>query len=169
MFLRPMKDCDIPTIAGWLTDAVTMHKWCANEFTEFPLTAEALRAYYDARRERDDYYEFCAYDESGLAGHFILEFKDAAKKTLWLGFVVLAPERRGKGLGKEMIRLAAKYAFTVAGAEKMTLAVFRNNPAAMHVYESVGFCEVPHDKPPLTVMGSKWDAAFMELKKPASP
>lgn len=163
LYLRPMKHCDLAPISAWLTDEVMMHKWCANEFTDFPLTAAALQSYYDARQERDDYFEFCACDESGLIGHFILEYLDREKKNLWLGFVVLKPEKRGNGLGKEMVRLAAKYAFTVAGAEKMTLAVFKNNPAAMHVYESLGFCEVPTDEPPLTVMGEIWDAAFMEL------
>lgn len=163
MNLRPLKNCDIPTIAGWLTDETMMHKWCANEFTTFPLTADALRAYFDARRDRDDYFEFCAFDGSELLGHFILEFTDESKKEMWLGFVILAPEKRGKGLGKELVRLAVRYAFTIAGAEKMTLAVFKNNPAAMHVYESLGFRQVPTDRPPLTVMGSVWDAAFMEL------
>ena len=166
MYLRPMKDCDIPIIVRWLTDETMLHKWCANEFCEFPLTAETMRAYYAARRERDDYFEFCAFDESGLVGHFILEFLDKAKTNLWLGFVILAPEQRGKGRGKELVSLAVRYAFTLAGAKKMTLAVFRNNPAALRVYETLGFREVPAPEPPLTVMGSVWDAAFMELETP---
>lgn len=49
---------------------------------------------------------------------------------------------RGRGYGKEMLRLAIKYAFEILKVEKITLGVFENNMSAYHCYKSVGFQDV---------------------------
>ena len=43
------------------------------------------------------------------------------------------------GYGKEMLKLAIKYAFDILKVEKITLGVFENNESAYYCYKSVGF------------------------------
>ena len=70
-----------------------------------------------------------------------MRFTDKEKAVLRLGFVIVDDSKRGKGYGKEMIRLALKYAFEIMKVEKVTIGVFENNASAYHCYQSVGFRE----------------------------
>ena len=44
-----------------------------------------------------------------------------------------------------MIRLALRYAFTIPGAERVTLGVFENNLPAYRCYEAAGFRKVAQE------------------------
>ncbi|MBP5604956.1 MAG: GNAT family N-acetyltransferase, partial [Ruminiclostridium sp.] len=59
--------------------------------------------------------------------------------TVRFGFVIVAPEYRGKGFGRQMIRLAANYVKYRLKAGKITLGVFENNERAKECYYSAGF------------------------------
>ena len=48
---------------------------------------------------------------------------------------------KGKGYGKEILRLIKSIAFKQLGAHRLWLDVRSNNPRAKHVYESEGFIE----------------------------
>ena len=51
------------------------------------------------------------------------------------------PKYRGKGYGKEMLKLAVKYAFAITNVQAVHLNVFPENTRAKKCYESVGFSE----------------------------
>lgn len=55
------------------------------------------------------------------------------------GFVIVDPALRGKGCGRELLRLAVDYVKDNLTAERINLGVFENNPNARKCYESVGF------------------------------
>lgn len=59
-----------------------------------------------------------AFDETGVVGHLIMRFTDEEKKTLRFGFVIVNDTKRGMGYGKEMLKLAIKYAFDILKVEK---------------------------------------------------
>ena len=81
-----------------------------------------------------------ALDETGApVGHFIMRLADYHAESIRFGFIIVDPEARGKGYGKEMIRLALKYAFEVLGMKRATLGVYEQNPSAKACYEAVGF------------------------------
>ena len=73
------------------------------------------------------------------AGFFTLRRPEPEKDELRFGFVILDPALRGRGLGKEMLRLAMEYAVRELKASRITLGVFANNPSARACYEAVGF------------------------------
>ena len=58
-----------------------------------------------------------------------------------LKFVMVDASARGKGIGKEMIKLAVENAFSNPEAQAVQLNVFSNNARARKCYESVGFTE----------------------------
>jgi ribosomal-protein-alanine N-acetyltransferase len=60
-----------------------------------------------------------------------------------LARLIIAPSRRGSGLGVSLCRLLIEKAQSVAEAELVCLFVYRDNVAAIHVYSKLGFVEAP--------------------------
>lgn len=163
---RPYKECDAAAVAGWLRDEYSFRQWGADRFENYPLTAADLNAHYAGFADSDSFFQFTAYDEKGTAGHMIMRFTDEEKKVVRFGFIIVDYDRRGTGLGKDMLLKAEKYAFEFLGAEKLTLGVFENNPAAYHCYRAAGFRDVKTDNTETyNVFGETWKCIEMELKR----
>jgi ribosomal protein S18 acetylase RimI-like enzyme len=54
----------------------------------------------------------------------------------------VAPDARGKGLGRHLLNSALKHASSWYGVEQVKLSVTAGNESAVHLYQSVGFVEV---------------------------
>ncbi len=166
--LRQYKPCDAETIASWIKDETALRKWSSDRFGDFPVTGEDINAKYLGNNgdciEPDNFYPMTAFDEQGVAGHLILRFTDEEKKVIRFGFVIVDDSRRGMGYGKEMIRLALRYAFDIFKAEKVTLGAFENNPSAYYCYKSAGFRDVPMDEPIYYfINGEQWKCLELEI------
>ena len=78
--------------------------------------------------------------------------------------MILDTSKRGKGYGKEMIRLALQFAFDIMKVEKVTIGVFDNNLAAYHCYKSVGFTEMGEEyNKTYQMMGGEWKCIELEI------
>ena len=82
-----------------------------------------------------------------------------------LGFVIVNDSKRGCGYGKKMIKLSIDYAFTIAGAEKLTIGVFENNLPAYHCYKATGFIEALAERIECEVFGEKWKIIELEITR----
>lgn len=160
--LRPYKSRDARTIVGWLGDERAFRQWCANRYDHFPISVEDLNAYY---LSSPDTYPMTAMDERGVVGHVALRYRDQEKKEVRLGFVIVDPAERGKGRGRELVQLAAKYAVVFLGAEKVSLAVFEDNTQAYTCYLAAGFRDVTTEesRKSYTVLGETWYCRKLEL------
>ena len=168
--LRPYKPCDADVILGWCRDELTFRRWTSDRYDKYPITADDInRKYMDFNgdcSEADNFYPVTAFDESGIVGHLIIRYTDKEKKVLRLGFVILDDSKRGMGYGKEMIKLALRFAFDIFGAEKVTIGVFDNNPAAYHCYKNAGFRDVQtSEKAQYSYNGEIWSILELELCK----
>ncbi|WP_165443942.1 GNAT family N-acetyltransferase [Lachnoclostridium sp. Marseille-P6806] len=131
MILRNFKKEDAPIIAGWLQSEDELYKWSADRFNKYPLTGDDINGNYAPQIE------------SGR------------------GFVIVDPLLRGKGYGRELLRLGIRYVREHLATSRIDLGVFENNESARHCYEAVGFtkyakreCEMP--------IGT-WNCMDMEL------
>ena len=80
------------------------------------------------------------------------------------GFVVVDPEKRGKGYGKSMLQLGTKFAKEIFGAKKVSLGVFENNKSAYYCYKAVGFQDVVLEKTErYIVLGEEWKCLELEM------
>lgn len=169
LHLRPYKKCDAGYIVNWCKDEVSFHKWCADRFDHYPISAEELHAYYEAYAEDDGLFAMTAFDDSdtaGIAGHLMMRFLDKEKTVLRFGFIIVDTKKRGRGVGKEMLSLAVRYAFEILRVEKVTLGVFENNAAARHCYKAVGFREAsPETAEYYSILGEKWKCLELEMEK----
>ncbi len=158
MTLRPYIKTDAPTILSWIKDRAAFRKWCADRLPVYPPQPEDMDAQYAA----DNIFPFTAIDDDGkVVGHIMLRYPDASKSIIRLGFVIVDDTKRGKGYGRQMLKLAIAKAVREFGAKKITLGVFDNNPAALHCYESVGFKVTGADT--YIIDGVDWTGKEMEL------
>lgn len=167
--LRTYKPCDAKTILTWCKDEVSFRKWTSDRYESFPITeADMNYKYVDCNgdcADLDNFFPMTAFDESGVVGHLIMRFTDKEKAVLRLGFVIVDDSKRGKGYGKEMIRLALKYAFEIMKVEKVTIGVFENNASAYHCYKAAGFKEVETaEEVWCEVCGEKWKIIDLEIE-----
>lgn len=164
--LRPYKACDAKAVVSWIGDETAFYKWSAGRLGTYPITAEELNRKYDSFACADDFFVMAAFDEKGIAGQVMMRFLDEEKKELRFGFIIVDGSRRGKGYGKEMLKLAAEYAFTILKAERITLGVFENNQPAIRCYKSAGFRETGRTES-CSIRGEAWKCKELELR-PAS-
>lgn len=168
--LRPYRAGDGEIIAGWIKDEISMYKWSADKFGEFPITGESINEKYlindgDCTKP-DNFYPYVACDESGaVVGHLILRYTNQDKTDIRFGFVIVDDTKRGMGLGKEMLLLALKIAYELLKAHKVTLGVFENNLSAYYCYKSVGFHELVGCDTEYTINGEKWKCIELEMTK----
>ena len=163
MNFRPYESSDAEKIISWIKDEYSFRQWSADRFGDFPITADDLNSHYAAQAYSRSFFTFTAYDENGVCGHMIIRYPDKKQKTVRFGFVIVDIERRGQGLGRKMLELANDYARDFLRAEKITLGVFENNPAALHCYLAAGFKVVETEDEFFCINGEKWKCIEMEL------
>ena len=168
MKLRPYKAIDGNTIAGWIRDERTLRMWSSDRFGDYPVTAEDINYKYlecnGDCAEPDNFYPVMAIKDGKPVGHLILRYTDS--ETIRFGFVIVDDSLRGKGYGKEMLKLAIDYTFNILGAKRITLGVFDNNPGAYCCYKAAGFEEIENDKGfTIEMLGEKWKIIEMEINR----
>ena len=167
--LRPYRASDSAAIVSWSEDEAAFRRWSADRFPAYPITAEDLNRHYDTMAESDSIYTITAFDETGVVGHLIMRFTDKEKTILRFGFVIADPRKRGRGNGREMLKLAIRYAFGCLKAETITLGVFENNVPAYRCYLAAGFRELPSSSESWYHIGTEdWKCIEMALTKDAN-
>ena len=156
--LRPYKKEDADTIISWSKEEKAFYQWSAGVMGEYPLTPEKFLFV-------DSLMAFIAFDENGIVGFFTLRNPGEVVDELRIGFIIVDPLQRGKGKGKEMLKLGLRYAFDVYGAKKVSLGVFENNQSAYYCYKAAGFKDVILDEiETYEVMGEEWKCVEMAIE-----
>ena len=156
--LRPYNKNDAKIIMSWIKDETSFYKWTAGVLGEYPISVEQFNTV-------SNLMAFTAIDDNEIAGFFTMRRPRESFEELRFGFVIVNPEKRGQGYGKNMLKLGLKYAKDIYGANKVSLGVFENNESAYYCYKATGFEEVPQDEiEKYTVMGEEWNCLELEIK-----
>lgn len=159
--IRPFKRCDAETVASWVTSENEFYMWSAGLLGDYPATAGTLLGLFEETMENPYKFQMVAYDEEGVFGHALFRFPDADKNILRLGFIIIDPARRGKGLGSLMVKNFMDFAYKFLGVSKITLGVFEQNSEAYRAYLAAGFYETP-EKRISEINGEKWTCIELE-------
>lgn len=163
--IRPFKMSDADLVVNWLKEERVFMMWCAAKF-KYPLTVEQLQDYKELYEQDEFGWIFVALDEAGTpVGHFLMRMADYEKESVHLGFIVIDPEKRDHGYGKEMVKLAVKYAFELLGVRRVTLGVYDTNPRAEQCYKKVGFITETYSKDSLTYGNETWGIFNMAIER----
>ncbi len=160
MIIRTFKKEDAPIILGWIKNKTDLRKWSADRYRDYPATPDEMAQLYAP----DNMTPLTAEDENGnVIAHIAIRIPDIANpKAVKLGFIIVDDSLRGKGYGKELIRQTIDYARKNLNATSISLGVFKNNPPALHCYESVGFRKIGLET--YNIDGDTWDCIEMELE-----
>ena len=155
--LRPYKTSDADMILSWSRNEQAFYKWSAGVLGEYPITRERFGFV-------NELMAFTAIDDDEMVGFFTMRRPTESYDVLRFGFVIVDPEKRGKGYGKAMLKLGAKFAKEIFGAKKVSLGVFENNRSAYHCYKAVGFRDVlPEETETYFVLGEDWKCLELEM------
>ena len=157
MQLRPFNPDDAETILGWCKDKYSFRLWSADRYKDFPAKPEEMMRQYEGQ----NLHPLTAISDDIIIGHILLRYPSEDKTVIRFGFVIVDDSKRGKGYGKQMLRLAIDHAKHKLGVQNITLGVFDNNPSAIHCYESVGFVVTGTDT--YAIDGEEWTGKEMEL------
>lgn len=143
MKLRAYEREDSPIIASWVRTEEELYKWSADRYGFFPLKDYSIDENYASAIPTGRFIPLTGIDEEGkVVGHLIIRYpKEDDDSSVRFGFVIVDPEIRGKGYGRELLKLAIEYVRNNLTAKRIDLGVFANNPKAQKCYESVGFKE----------------------------
>lgn len=148
--IRPYKSTDVTTILSWCQNEKTFYQWTGGVLGNYPITQTEFSAV-------ESRMPFTAFDETGIIGFFTLRNPNESLDELRFGFVIVDPDKRGKGYGKEMLRLGLKFVFEMYGAKRASLGVFENNLPAYYCYRAVGFDDIGLDTTKTRcLLGEEW-------------
>ena len=163
MNLRAFEPADADIICGWIRSETELFRWSADRLMQFPLLPETLRQHY-APVTGPDFIPLTMCTENGQpTGHLFIRYPDQSdRSTVRLGFVITAPEYRGKGYGKRLVQRACRYAADELHAETVTLGVFTENLPALYCYRAAGLRETGETET-VMIAGKDWECAEMRL------
>ena len=163
MILRDFRNEDAQIVAGWLRSEEELFKWSADRFNKHPLLGKDIIENYTPQLETGRFFPLTAVDEKeNVIGHFIIRYPKADDdSTVRFGFVIVDPSLRGKGYGKEMLRLGIEYVKKNHLASRIDLGVFENHEGARHCYEAVGFVEYSRRECKMPI--GTWTCIDMEI------
>lgn len=165
MRLRPyIPDRDFNVIRNWNRDERTHVMWCANRFG-YPLRKNAFHSYLREIGQKNGDCAFAATEDDGTVCGFFCYSIDPVNNEGLFKFVMVDPDKRGRGVGKEMLRLALRFAFEITKADLVKLAVFPENTIAVRCYEGVGFTERRSEPGVFAFKNERWGRSGMIITR----
>lgn len=165
MRIRPyISNRDFDEIRKWITDERTHSLWCAN-LIRYPLEKKDFEDKLAEMAQKYGDNPYVATTDEGKSVGFFCYSVNADTNEGMLKFVMISPEYRGKGYGREMIALAVKYAFEITKADIVQLNVFSNNTIARKCYLSVGFYERSITDNAFRFNDEMWGRCNMAIRK----
>lgn len=164
MIIRSFEiDRDFEYISTWISDERTHAMWCANRIP-YPLEKESFRRFLSDIAEKNGDSPFVAVDDEGrVVGFFCYSLNHETQEGM-LKFIMVDAANRGKGIGKEMIRLAVRMACSDPEVKAVQLNVFSVNARARKCYEGSGFSERRTTPDAFRYKDESWDRCNMVQK-----
>ena len=161
LYLSPMCLDDAPIYVKWLNDKTV------SENIGLDMKVTTLEGEREWLKKNLNDYNFAIVlkDSDKLIGNCSLEDMDLIHRNAVLGIFIGDEEERGKGYGKEAIKLLLEYGFNNLNLNNIMLNVYSFNTRAIKVYESLGFkkCGTRHKSH--YFKGQYYDEIQMEILK----
>jgi [ribosomal protein S18]-alanine N-acetyltransferase len=107
----------------------------------FPFEVQQWRERLLSHADNRSYF---VVHDGGIIGHAALLATDEPH-VLAMSYLFIRPDLRGRGLGRELIRILEDEARKIAGVQVLRLRVRTYNPRAVHLYEAAGFARTEQD------------------------
>ena len=134
---------DAPAVAAFALELASQHhRYDVRRFSELP-TLEGAAAFYGGQTESSDAAVIVAELDGEVVGFAYVEsdplnYAALLEKGAWFHDLFVAPEARGRGLGRALAEAGVRAAAEM-GAEKLLLSVAAANSPAKVFFEKAGF------------------------------
>jgi RimJ/RimL family protein N-acetyltransferase len=136
--LRPLSPDDYPALYEW---RIEPHTWALQSSSPlWPWTFASFCEVYDGLARGKDMAEFAVDVDGALVGRCGLFAVDELSRNGEIG-ISFGPPHRGKGYGRDAIRVLVTYAFEHRNLHRVWLETVASNVAALRAYAAAGFVE----------------------------
>jgi RimJ/RimL family protein N-acetyltransferase len=166
IYLRPIERSDVgQNYLNWINDSAVTRGMASGYF---PTSLAQLEAYVNSvlTDEHTLFFALCLEENNRHIGNVKVDRIDWIAGTCELGIIIGEEDARGRGYGKEAMKVLIQYIFQDLNLRKISLAVFENNTAAKHLYESLGFIEEGRFVKHVFKEGKLWDKFYLALFNP---
>ncbi|HEY7127805.1 MAG TPA: GNAT family protein [Ktedonobacterales bacterium] len=141
IILRAVKREDLQRRYEFAND-LSFHLLISNDPWE-PVPFERLEHQFDDQMEQSDPGEpsFAIEADGQYIGHCLLYDLNRSARTCQLGIGIGDPAYRGRGYGRDALRLLLDYAFRIQHMHKVALTVDADDQRAIRAYRACGFIE----------------------------
>ena len=163
LVIKPYHYTYADIILKWTTDIESFYRWSAGVLGNYPIDSNSFNERIKELKSSKLFYPYVVKIEEEIIGFFTLRYKVENVNDLTIGFVILGPTYRGKGIGKKMLDLAINLAFNKFKSDSVNLRLFKNNLEAYNCYKSCGLKENGiYDT--YDLIGKKWDVVELSKK-----
>lgn len=161
LYLSPMSVEDAAIYVKWLNDPTV------SENIGMDTKITTLESEKEWLKENQNKYNFAIVlkESDKLIGNISLIEVDLVHRNAVLGIFIGDDSNRGKGYGKEAIKLLLEYGFNNLNLNNIMLNVYSFNKRAIKVYESLGFKKFGTRHKSHYFKGKFYDEIQMEILK----
>ncbi len=128
-----------PKILTWAATPQELRFWAAE--THFPLTDASV---FERWGDDPDIEQFVLSSDGNIVGYGET-WCEQDDPWAELGRLIVDPQRRGRGLGKQLVRLLLQRV-SQQQFQEVWVRVFPDNLPAIHCYRAAGFCPGSHEE-----------------------
>lgn len=129
---------DSKFVLEWLDSKEVFNNWSRGYITKYPLSDEEFNKFVFDKIDTSNAFCYIFLDEVKPIGFLIMEREISSYDDVRCSFILLDNKLRGKGYGKEMLKIALNHAFSYLDAERVCIGTLEDNLAAKGLYKSVG-------------------------------
>jgi RimJ/RimL family protein N-acetyltransferase len=162
--LRTFDQTDFERLISWVPTRQTLTQWSAG-FFHHPLDRSQLEQYLGSFSQPNIRTIFAAVDQSvSTVGHIEISM-------IWphlssrLSRILVAPARRGEGIGGAMVARAAAFSFETHNVDRIDLGVAADNTQAIACYRRQGFAHVGTWQKAIPIEAAAIDVYWMTLTR----
>ena len=161
LYLSPMNIEDVSIYVKWLNDKTV------SENIGLDMKVTTLDGEKDWLKKHQNDYNFAIVlkENNDLIGNCGFDTMDLIHRNASLKIFIGDEENRGKGYGKEAIKLLLEYGFNNLNLNNIMLNVYSFNTRAIKVYESLGFKKFGTRHKSHYFKGKFYDEIQMEILK----
>ena len=160
--LRPFSKQDMPSLISWIHSQEELVQFAGPVF-EYPLNWEQMEKHLaDSRRQ---VYAAIRPDTTETIG--VGEIYWDAEEKPRLCRIIVSPEERGKGFGKQIVLNLLELAFASPAVKQVSLNVYDFNSSAIKCYEQCGFKTSTDQSRAEGASWQAWKAQHMKVEREA--
>ncbi len=135
---RPTQSSDLKQILNFNLDRTELFYFSPS--AAYPLTLEQLEQQLSKHHE-----SIVMLNDKEIVG-FANFYKVDKHNIAFIGNLLIKPEKRKQGLGKQLLQYMIKYGFTKLHLKQVHLSCYQDNLPALSLYKSLGFKAYAHEE-----------------------